>query len=1152
MKIKELHLRNIASIESADIDFENGLDDRMTGRPAATFLISGDTGTGKSVILDGIAMALYKKTPRIAGVANKLNNDFVDSEGQTVNVTSIEQYTRLGISENDECYSELVFEGNDGLEYRAKLKLGMMRGNADSEGRRPLKHRSPSWTVKVGGEDWRTVEARTGQPILDAVGLSFEQFGRMAMLAQGQFAAFLTGDKSERESILEQLTNTERFSVYGKAVGSLYARAKVARDTAETVRNTEKEHVLPEEEVARLRDRLAELKSAKASMDDEADRRGKTLELVAGVWQAVEGRRHAEEQIYALAQRMEGEEYRRSKALVADWDATHEERRAYAEKADAERRREAAVKRLEAAHEAFDALSADLAYREQVLEAKVLEVEALEAWVESRKELDEVYTKSEAVAMQLQQYADTRVKIEKDRGEMAQRKERAKVLAEACSNASAREAEARSRVEDKQREIEAVTAERNALNPSEVNEALKVGAAKRQSLETLRDRMARMEESRKAVEEQEKTLVRECENLKELEEKYRSAQKDYEAKYEQERRSRSLLSSMEMSASEVLVDLRRRMVEDHAETCPLCGQQIGSHHLDDDFSHLLSPLRTMEEEAARELASATAVRDEAKRQRDTLGGAIEAKKKACAADRRAIDAEWGRIAELATALGIDADRPIGPQIVEAIAEAELQNRALEQLQQKAVDLQTKVDGLMVEKKPLEEAWTAVREASESARREEEINKAAVANIEAAVESLERELGKLAKSLEEAVGGHYASWQSDTQSVLERFRADAAEYCGRKAEAANGRTKVENAKVALSAFGETRAAIIEKHGDWAVEVTPAAGKVENHHAAWTSLHSETNHQDQELADAAAIVEKAGERLAAYYAASGKDEPALVGIINAARHVDEARRRVGDTDAGMKSLRDAVSRCNENEAALLFRLGVESEDQVPDKGPIEAALGELKERQQANVAESGAIESQISAYERNRAQLEEAEAAFAKAQAVYEKWDRMNRVFGGSRFRTLVQTYILRPLLNNANIYLEKITDRYVLTCSEDNEQLSILVLDRYNKNQVRSVTVLSGGERFMISLALSLALSSLNRQDMNVNILFIDEGFGTLDETNLNSVMATLEKLQEIAGQSSRRVGIISHREELEERIPVKIHVRKRGEGRSIVEVTNGV
>ena len=104
--------------------------------------------------------------------------------------------------------------------------------------------------------------------------------------------------------------------------------------------------------------------------------------------------------------------------------------------------------------------------------------------------------------------------------------------------------------------------------------------------------------------------------------------------------------------------------------------------------------------------------------------------------------------------------------------------------------------------------------------------------------------------------------------------------------------------------------------------------------------------------------------------------------------------------------------------------------------------------------------------------------------------------------------------------------------------------------MRAYTVLSGGEKFVVSMALSLALSSLNGINFSSNILFIDEGFGTLDEATLNTMMQTFENLGQITGESSRRVGVISHRAELKERIPLQIRLRRMGEGRSMVSVHN--
>lgn len=230
-------------------------------------------------------------------------------------------------------------------------------------------------------------------------------------------------------------------------------------------------------------------------------------------------------------------------------------------------------------------------------------------------------------------------------------------------------------------------------------------------------------------------------------------------------------------------------------------------------------------------------------------------------------------------------------------------------------------------------------------------------------------------------------------------------------------------------------------------------------------------------------------------------------------------------------------------------LKNEYQGLDMSTLVKQRDDLSASIQKRAEQMGGIQTALQKNQENRERLALITQEMQQAEKRLKKWDIINKYFGGTKFRTLVQSYILRPLLNNANVYLRQITDRYELTCSEENEQLSILVLDRYNKNQVRSATVLSGGERFMISLSLSLALSSLNRPDMNVNILFIDEGFGTLDEKSLDSVMETLEKLQDIAGQNHRRVGIISHREELYDRIPVKIEVRKKGEGRSFISTT---
>lgn len=206
------------------------------------------------------------------------------------------------------------------------------------------------------------------------------------------------------------------------------------------------------------------------------------------------------------------------------------------------------------------------------------------------------------------------------------------------------------------------------------------------------------------------------------------------------------------------------------------------------------------------------------------------------------------------------------------------------------------------------------------------------------------------------------------------------------------------------------------------------------------------------------------------------------------------------------------------------------------------GVLEQLQQA----VGAMQQKLKTDEENRKQHEDALGRLQQAVKDSEHWERLCNLLGdrdGKKFRNVAQSFILGHLLKLANFYLRQFTDRYQLTYNPGS--LVILVEDKYHRSVPQSASILSGGESFMVSLSLALALSQLNSGRSDVDTLFIDEGFGTLDSDSLGAVMDTLEKLHQMGG---RRVGIISHVEELEERISTKIVVSRNGSSPSRVTV----
>ena len=171
--------------------------------------------------------------------------------------------------------------------------------------------------------------------------------------------------------------------------------------------------------------------------------------------------------------------------------------------------------------------------------------------------------------------------------------------------------------------------------------------------------------------------------------------------------------------------------------------------------------------------------------------------------------------------------------------------------------------------------------------------------------------------------------------------------------------------------------------------------------------------------------------------------------------------------------------------------------------------------------------------------------AQAYAEYQRWARLNTLIGsatGDTFRKIAQAYNLDLLVHHANVQLRQLVRRYRL--KRGGSMLGLLVMDTEMGDELRSVHSLSGGETFLVSLALALGLASMASSTLKIESLFIDEGFGSLDPESLQLAMDALDGLQ----AQGRKVAVISHVQEMHERIPVQIQVRRQGNGLSTLEV----
>ena len=212
--------------------------------------------------------------------------------------------------------------------------------------------------------------------------------------------------------------------------------------------------------------------------------------------------------------------------------------------------------------------------------------------------------------------------------------------------------------------------------------------------------------------------------------------------------------------------------------------------------------------------------------------------------------------------------------------------------------------------------------------------------------------------------------------------------------------------------------------------------------------------------------------------------------------------------------------------------------PTLDELNARLADLQAQRSAFSEQIGAHRALLANDDQLRTQQQALMAQITHQTAESDLWQRLDGLIGsakGDKFRKFAQGLTLDHLLQLANQHLARLHGRYLLRRKSTGE-LELEIVDAWQGDAARDTRTLSGGEGFLVSLALALALSDLVSHKTSIDSLFLDEGFGSLDGDTLEIALTALDSLN----ASGKMIGIISHVEALKERIPAQIRVEKGG------------
>jgi DNA repair protein SbcC/Rad50 len=1240
MKILAIRGKNLASLSG---EFAVALEEGPLSE-VGLFAITGPTGAGKSTLLDALCLALYDAVPRLVDGSGAAVGRAEESEELRLRGNDVRGLLRRGTADG---FAEADFLGGDGKRYRARWEVRRARNRPTGR----LQAQSLSLCDLESGQFLGRTKTEVLEAIEERLGLSFEQFRRSALLAQGDFAAFLKSRPAERSELLERITGTE---IYGAISRAAHARAAEEKGNLRAM----------EERLGDLRpldpngrsDLERRCEEAAAALCDAEGEKGRLQTLLEGHLRLKElrgGEARAEEALGEAEAAREGAALRRSelekteqaqplRGAVQQCDAAEGDlgkANALLEEARQEHRLlEESVAREEASlaelgrirqeaqgelarlvplirqardldvriGEAKGSLATACAESAALAERAVNEKAALEILLAARAEARQIANGAEkwldehggdAVLSrqwdlwdgEFRRYARGVNELHGAEGELKRLRDEESRLEEEMRRIASLIESADASLRELEEKRERFEGEVASFCPDDL-------AMQREELERRRERLRVLGEVAREVQrlrEERSGLAASLE-----EERHRG-----EAAFEEGRKSgealtgiraalleaRRALESARTARKEEVESLRACLRE--GEACPVCGAldhpwavegvPLFDRLIDEQGGRVLA-LEREESALAKKFAEAEANREAALRQAREKGRRLTELEsdlhRSCerwsALDpaREAIDAKDAlpelafRMEETERAAALLREREKKEQECRRILDEV--RRDFEKVRRSRDEAQAKALGLRPRMQETSTKGGAAQSAIAAASRVCREALEALSDPLGPPENWERDLKKDPKEFFVACRERADRWRreeirkAEAEKKLQELAPEcaAAETRCRHSDAAceTAGKSVAVRQEALQKLTDERRSLLDGEEADAVErrlesaVTGAEDALEGARALCAEAHRRLAaaaqtlvHRESESIRRAADRDDKRSALDEALAAAGWQETVLRRLLERpAEWLGKERRAL---DALEAQCREALVLLRERREQTAAHLSAGNCDGSQEEAAalLQEATARLTAARDAWVAAEGERRED----DRRRTQAGRLQEELARLRERWNIWESLRELIGsadGSKFRSFAQSLTLDALLAHANRHLDDLARRYALERVPGSD-LELQVIDREMGDEVRPVHSLSGGESFLVSLALALALASLSSHRTQVESLFIDEGFGSLDPDTLDTAVASLDALQSLG----RKVGVISHVPALVERIGVQVRVESLGSGRSRVRVIGG-